>query len=454
MKQKVLRKTFKPRGNCAEIFRNRKKELILSGPAGTGKSRACLEKIHAMCLLNPGMRALIVRQTAVSLSSTVLNTWKQWVAAEALATEIVVWYGGSKQEPSGYRYENGSFIAVGGMDNPMKIMSSEYDLIYVAEATELTLEGWEMITTRLRNGRVSFQQLLADCNPNAPTHWLKGRADEGRAVMLSTTHLDNPRLYDDEGNPTVEGEAYMELLDNLTGVRKLRLKDGLWVGAEGQIYDEFDEAIHVLNKMPVGWEKWDRYWSIDFGTTNPFVLQCWAEDGDGRLYLYREIYMTKTLVEDHAKNIMSIVAPGTTWSTGGVVRPGIWIEPKPRQVICDHDLGERMSFEKYTGLRTEPAHKDVIPGIEATQVRYRRAADGKPRIYFLKGAIVKRDPALVQTKKPCDTVSEIPGYVWDGLKEKPVKENDHGQDAKRYIVAARDIVGGGVTKIRTPRRGW
>lgn len=401
-----------------------------------------------MCLLNPGMRALIVRQTAVSLTTTTLVTWEEHVVTEAMQTKIVEWYGGSGAKAAGYRYSNGSFIAVGGMDKPMKIMSSEYDLIYVAEATELTLESWEMMSTRLRNGRVSFQQLLADCNPNAPTHWLKQRADTGHALMLDTAHQDNPRLYDDSGVLTVAGAAYMATLDNLTGVRKLRLKDGKWVGAEGQIYDEFDEKIHVLDRMPDGWETWERYWSIDFGTTNPFVLQCWAEDNDGRLYLYREIYMTKTIVEDHAKTIMDIVAP--------LDRSGrrVWSEPKPRRVICDHDLGERMTFEKHTGLRTEAAHKDVIPGIEACQARYRLASDGKPRIFFVKNAVVKRDPALMQTKKPCDTVSEIPGYVWDGTKEKPVKENDHGQDAKRYLVADRDIVGGGVTRIREPKRRW
>jgi phage terminase large subunit len=34
-----------------------------------------------------------------------------------------------------------------------------------------------------------------------------------------------------------------------------------------------------------------------------------------------------------------------------------------------------------------------------------------------------------------------------GLKEAPVKENDHSMDALRYMVAARDLVGG-------PRVRW
>ncbi len=65
---------------------SRADELLLSGPAGAGKSFIALYKIHLMCLLNGackkdcaiehehhdrGMKALIVRKTHKSLTSTV-----------------------------------------------------------------------------------------------------------------------------------------------------------------------------------------------------------------------------------------------------------------------------------------------------------------------------------------------------------------------------------------------
>ena len=65
-------------------------------------------------------------------------------------------------------------------------MSTEYDMIYVQEATELTEDDWEALTTRLRNGRAPIQQLIADCNPAEPTHWLKARCDSGQTRMLNT----------------------------------------------------------------------------------------------------------------------------------------------------------------------------------------------------------------------------------------------------------------------------
>jgi phage terminase large subunit len=173
MSSPVLVRTYEPHGAALEVFNRRDDEVLLSGPAGTGKSRACLEKIHAMCLLTPNLRALAVRKTGKSLASTGLVTFREHVAPESIAAGHVKWFGGSQQEPAAYRYANGSRLVVGGMDDPTKIMSSEYDVAYVQEATELTAADWEAITTRLRNGRISFQQLIADCNPSVPTHWLK-----------------------------------------------------------------------------------------------------------------------------------------------------------------------------------------------------------------------------------------------------------------------------------------
>ena len=97
---------YKPRGGCKEIFDLREEEVLISGPAGTGKSRACLEKIFAVCLATPNVRALILRKTLASLSASALETWRKYVAMEAIATGTVVYYGGSKEEPAQYRFKN------------------------------------------------------------------------------------------------------------------------------------------------------------------------------------------------------------------------------------------------------------------------------------------------------------------------------------------------------------
>jgi len=438
-------------------------EVLIAGPAGTGKSRACLEKIHLMALANPGSRYLIARKTATTLSSTALVTWQKFVATEAIDTGHVWFYGGSAQDPPSYKYKNKSVVAIGGMDNPAKIMSSEYDVVYVQEATELTENDWETITTRLRNWRVSFQQLLADCNPAAPTHWLKRRCDDGKTRMLHSTHEDNPMLFSPPPNQriTEKGADYISKLDSLTGVRFQRLRKGNWVAAEGVIYEDFQIHTHVVSRndfqelldpteptdksgIPYSWP---RFWSVDFGFVHPFVLQCWAEDPDGRMFLYREIYHTHRTVDQHAKTILDIVAPCQKKDcehTGKIDTPQAcereWIEPKPTSLVADHDAEGRAVLERELEMTVQPAHKAVSEGIEAVQARLRKEGDGRARIFLLQESVVERDPDLVDGARPTCTIEEVPGYVWDGKgKEQPAKVDDDGCDAMRYAIADRDF---------------
>ncbi|MEU4804325.1 phage terminase large subunit [Actinosynnema sp. NPDC023587] len=454
----VVEHDYAPRGTARQVMECRDGEVLVAGPAGTGKSRGCIEKLHTMCLLNPGMRALMIRKTAVSLTSSGLVTYQKHVAAEAIAAGVVKYFGGSSKEPPAWKYANGSVLVVGGLNDPLKIMSTEYDVIYIQEATEVTKEDWESCTTRLRNGVVSFQQLLADCNPDSETHWLYLRCQQGQTRMLESRHWENPTYFHEDGTPTDRGRDYvLGKLANLTGVRRARLYEGRWVSAEGVVYEQFDRSVHLLERFDIP-ETWRRWWTVDFGYTNPFVLQCWAEDPDGRIYLYREIYHTQRLVEDHARDILLTVTkvvgdvPDREVLTAKDIREDVaakrrvWIEPKPRAVICDHDAEDRATLERHLGMSTTAANKKVKGGIELVQSRLKLAGDGRPRLYLLKNSVVERDVELDDKLQPCSTEEELPSYIWDtkgGVKpkEQPVKEKDHGMDAKRYIVAELDAEG-------------
>lgn len=470
-KPSTLVHAYQPYGSAKEFFHSRDREVLLAGPAGTGKSRVAMEKLNLMALLNPGMRGIIVRKTLVSLGSTALVTWRKFVIPEALQAGTVNFYGGSQQESAGYRYDNGSFIAIGGMDRPMKVMSAEYDVVYAQEATELDIDDWEALLSRLRNWVISFQQIIADCNPSHPTHWLKARADRGAINMIASTHKDNPMLFDQEtGSPTVKGTAYLDILDALTGVRKLRLKSGLWAAAEGLVYEAWDPRANVVDPWKL-WPKtgqpppgWTRLWSIDWGYTNPFVLQFWARDPDGRLYLYREIYQTKTLVEDHARQVLDLVTKCRFWDVPKheheecEYRPWridfcrtVWLEPEPEVIVADHDAEDRATFEKHLGIATVAATKGKRVGIQLVESRIKPAGDGKSRLFVCRDAVVKRDLDLEGRKLPCSTEEEVGAYVWaktlhGGEKEEPVDKDNHGMDAKRYIVAYED--GGNEPGIR------
>ena len=312
---------FEARGANLEALKSHDLKILLAGPAGTGKTRVLLEKAHQLCLRTAGVKCLVVRQTLVSLTASGVQTYRNDVAKEALADGTVKWFGGSISRPPAFLYRNGSSIALGGMDKPDKVMSTEYDWIYVIEASEVSLESLDKLSSRLRNGRLrGWHQLALDCNPQQPTHHLKIECDQGRMRMLHSKHEDNPRFFNRDGSMTDAGREYLGILDALTGVRYLRLRKGIWAAAEGVIFDNFEPAHHLADRFDVPAD-WRRIWTVDFGYVHPFVWQDWAVGPDGQMVLVREIFRTKTLVEDHARKILAVTAG----------------DPRPEAIICDHD---------------------------------------------------------------------------------------------------------------------
>lgn len=445
---RTLVQRYEPRGVARTLLGCRDPEVLLSGPAGTGKSLAALHKMYRCALKYPGMRGLIVRQTAVSLGSSALVTWRQKVAKEALDAGIVRWYGGSQQRPPAYLFSNGSEINVGGMDKPTKIMSTEYDLSYVQEGIELVVDGWEAIKTRLRNGVMPYQQLIADTNPGSDLHWLNQRCQAGLCTMLHSRHVDNPAYMNADGTYTAAGEAYIGgILEKLTGVRRARLYEGKWVSSEGLVYEGFDPAIHVVDPFEVP-DAWPRAWVIDFGYANPTCVQWWAKDPDGCWVMYREIYHTRMTVEEHCATIAALVMHQPEQGADGVWR-GAWREPRPATVVCDPASADgRAVIQAKLGLSTVAADKAIDTGIVTAQawLAARPEPGKRPRLSFMRDALVERDKMLVERVLPTRTVEEFPDYIWDtgnGVRrgERPVKKNDHGMDCTRYLCAYADQAG-------------
>lgn len=430
MKAAGYKVRYAPRGASKQIFTMKDEEILLAGPAGTGKSLSHLQKVHLVLSKYPGSKGAMCRKTRTSMTNSCLDMFNRHVLKVIDKVHL------HKQDQQ-FNYPNGSLLAIIGLDDPERIKSTEWDIIYIQEATECTENDWEMCISRLRNGVVPYQQLLGDCNPDKPTHWLKKRGDKGLTTILPSFHEDNPRLYNElTGTWTTEGLVYRAKLDRLTGVRRARLYLGQWVAAEGMVYDTWDPSIHMISlaDLPSGWESWAHYWAVDWGFSHPACLQDWIEDpSSGALYRLREVYHTKWLVEDLAKYIMSKTE-------------GIYV---PRAIICDHDLEDRKTFERYTGYLTLPAYKHIQPGIQAVTSRLDKNwhGTGKPGLFLVRDASIIIDRDLKDEGLPTSTEEEVDGYVWDKdynrtinskKDELPIDKDNHGMDAERYMVAFAD----------------
>lgn len=397
-------------------WRDKNLVLLLTGSAGGGKSNLAAQKIHAYLLRYPGATGLMMRKTRQSMiNSTVLyferNILRPWDRVVHLRSK------------NRFEYPNGSILAYGGMaDDEQKEQirsigqAGGLDIAWMEEANRFTEDDFEELLGRMRGRAASWQQIILTTNPDAPTHWIKRRLiDNNEASVYYSSASDNTH------NPA----TYLETLRRLTGVMRARLVHGQWVQAEGVVYEEFSQAVHVIEPFEIP-EDWRRVRSIDFGYINPFVCQWWAVDGDGRMYLYREIYMSQRTVSEHAKRIRELSANERIIAT-----------------VCDHDAEDRATLWQ-NGVPNAPADKRLLVGIEHVRERLRIAGDGKPRLFFFRNALVERDEALASSSRPWCTVQEFASYVWpksvDGriVKEMPVDLDNHGMDAMRYAVMAVD----------------
>lgn len=415
-------KPYAPTGAILDLFYAKDKEILVEGPSGTGKSLGVCNKIHLLMMKYPNARGLILRKTRKSLTETTLVTLEKMVFQKGLFPDLSV----NRSLRQKYNYPNGSELVIGGLDDPTKVMSSEYSVIFIEEATEVTETDWEMCLSRLRDFKLPYQQLIACVNPTYPTHWLNQRANLGLTKRIITRHTDNPAYYDQKTKEmTANGRDYIEgTLGKLTGIRRQRLLDGYWCMAEGRIYDTYDPSIHMVH-MDVKKDHFKEYFaSMDFGFAHSTVLQVWGYDEDRRMYLVYEIYRTEQTMD---------------W----------WIQEARKaatifgfnRFVCDSARPDHIDLMKKKGLNAISAYKSVDIGIQAVQERLRVQSDGKPRLFLFDDCLVGRDEKLVEKKKPWCTAQEFDSYIMDG--DKPLKDNDDGMDAMRYAVAYADKLGTG-----------
>lgn len=403
-------------GNRAAIL-SRDPEVILAGPAETGKTLAWLWKLHTLAYKYSGCQLAIVRKQKTDIVGSAFRTLERDLLTD-YGPGVKV-YGG--QYPQWINYPAGSRIWLGGLDDPGKTLSTERDLIYVNQAEELSVSDWEFLT-RCVTGRGSvmpYTQLVGDCNPASPTHWIRqrSRASNGKKPALTffeSLHKDNPTLWDRSAKEwTTQGKRSLGRLANMTGTRLQRLYYGLWAAPEGAIYDIFESDLgeygqkrHVVKSFPIP-QTWPRAVGIDpFGAQ---IAAVWiAFDPNGILNVYREYLQPFGLTtEGHASNILGVCKgePVFAWVCGG---------PSER--------AWRLEWQAAGIPVVEPPVSDVWVGID--------------RVYQLL-----KEFRLVVHDSCTNLIGEIGDYRRkvgrDGVATEKIESKDdyHLLDSLRYVIA-------------------
>lgn len=414
-------------------------EVVIAGPAETGKTFAALWYLDSLLRRYAGSQAVIVRKVRVTLYGSALQTYQKIIELRGGVTP----YGG--KTPEWFDYDNGSRLWVAGMDNPGKALSSERDFIYENQAEELAIEDHETLTTRAtgRAANAPFAQIIADCNPGPADHWIVKRRDSGALHMLVSRHEDNPTLFDRHGVLTERGAVSMRILNALTGVRKQRLRYGLWVGAEGQFFERWDADLHVCAPfaIPLDWPIWGAF---DYGFVHNTAFGLFTRH-EGTVYLIGEHVQNKWTVQQHANAMHALCS-----------RLGVAVA-RIRPIVAGHDIFSQRGdsqgktiAEQYKdyGWTFERADIDRINGAAALMERL-----GNPDAM---------QPVTFQAFDTCPrTIAQIPAMVHDPRRPEDVLKADSDADGNggddaydmvRYGVMASPMVDTGFSFSYDKRR--
>lgn len=439
--------------------------MIIEGTAGAGKTHAICEFWRAYLERWPESKVLFLRSTRRSLTDSVLPIWEKVLGDGHPMLQT----GGTREHRSHYRAPGMGEVALGGMDNKDRLLSTEFDGVWFNEVSEeRNLENWESLNRCLRRGKGPFHILLGDMNPAEPQHPISQRCDRGASHILFTKIWHNPEYYDWNVRAwTPKGVEYLERMAGTSGVLFRRLFKGERCIAAGAVLDTWDPRVHCitgrLERAVDGkfwlyvpdWDKpdgppWRReiirmVGGMDFGySPNPGVAQVWGMDRWGVIYMLAEVYKTRLHPGQWAKVWGKLYAEFPLLDT----------------ILCDHDpgqieminaalritqdqLGVRESRRVPSMARNWSKKKtedEIKAGLGALRARLAKQVDGMRGLYLLNGNLYYgRDQSLYDAAKPWCTAQELPGIVYeeteDGRpnKEKILKVNDHGFDVMRGI---------------------
>lgn len=259
---------------------------------------------------------------------------------------------------------------------------------------EVALQPRSFVEQAMARCSVAGSKLWFNCNPDSPQHWFYlewvCQPEKHNAIRLHFELDDNPAL--DERIK----ERYKSLY---TGVFYQRYIQGLWVLAEGLIYD-FSED-NITDEQPEGAEY---YISVDYGTLNPFSAGLWSVTG-ARAVRIKEYYhdgrnTQKQRTDEEYCDEIEKLAKGYDIS----------------RVVVDPSAASFITALKRRGFRVAQADNSVLDGIRRTAV-------------YLRNGNIKIHRCCV------DAIREFGLYRWDDKKTEDtvVKENDHAMDEIRYF---------------------
>lgn len=425
--------------------------VAFGGARGGGKSWAVRIKSILLALKHKGIRICIVRRTYPELIENHIKPLRELLRCGA--KDSVAKYNDSRKE---LKFVNGSeilFRYCNAEKDLNNFQGTQYDVIFIDEATQLRQEWIEKICACVRGVNSFPKRTYYTMNPGGESHgyfkrlFIDRKFESGEYAddysFIQSLVTDNEALMK-------ENPEYIKMLEKLPPKLREAWLNGRWDVFEGAFFEEFrvtpepqachdagiteEEALqehrwtHVIKPfdIPQGWKV---YRSYDFGFGKPFAVNWYAVDYEGIAYMILELYGctgtpnegVKWSPEMQFKEIARIEREHPYLKgrrIQGVADPSIWDGSRGISIIEEAEK-QHLWFDK--GIN------DRIPGWMQIHERLRFDEHGKAMLYIFENCK--------------DTIRCIPLMMYDEHKPEDLDTDleDHILDSIRYFCMMRPI---------------
>ncbi len=310
-------------------------------------------------------------------------------------------------------------LVVGGgdSDSVASIQGGTWDFWYANELPQHHYSFYNMALSRLTP---AYARAFADSNPESSNHWLyqekiKPYLDGDKKVreVFEYWHFT---MYDNKNLSDVFIQNQEKLYQGAFKARKI---DGLWIVADGLVYDTFNPSKHLLSTQQT-YEKIRKneicefFLGIDWGWNHPTACLLLGIDRAGTYYVLDELYSPKIEAD----------------------RVILWIEEKQKEyeryfsfANCDNARPEQNEkLRQRTNLviyEEKPKVEDSISLVRGL-INYDN---------LMVSEICKRTLSEFETYRyPSETERQRAGYLNGDNIDLPLKVNDDCMDALRYAL--------------------
>lgn len=236
-----------------------------------------------------------------------------------IASEFPKWLGTRHADHKDYgncfildEQYGGGILMFLNLDRPEKYDSSEFAAIGVDELTKNKEEIFTVLRRRLRWTDPITQKSIPNCkfiagtNPGGIGHawvkklWMDFIYDENETEKDQFAYV-HAKFSDN----VIKNESYEATLNSMPEKLRKAFRDGDWDTFEGQYFTEWGREWNTCKpfKIPAHWM---RFLWLDYGYSAPAAAHWAALDEIGRLYVYREVYVTGHTYRALARKIQAV----------------------------------------------------------------------------------------------------------------------------------------------------